>query len=68
MDILYFTVVFIFKILQVYALPASHLEVHAWFENWLAGEQMCFCGFILLLVGIFYLQLHGLADEQSMAW
>jgi hypothetical protein len=32
----------------MYVLPASHLKVHALFEEWLAGSK-CFCGFVLLL-------------------
>jgi hypothetical protein len=48
------------------------LKVHAAIEPGLAGEQVFLRGFfalgtsILLLAVSYFLQLHGLADEQSM--
>jgi hypothetical protein len=47
-------------------LPASHLNVHASFEEWLAGEQSDFTDVFSLLVASILLQLQGLSGEHSM--
>jgi hypothetical protein len=58
----------------MYVFPASHLKVYAAIEPGRAGEQSLFAAFffllaasILLLAVSYFLQLHGLADEHSMA-
>jgi hypothetical protein len=54
----------------MFVFPASHLKVHTTMEKGLADEQSVFFGFLLLLAApilLFFLQLHGLADEKSMA-
>jgi hypothetical protein len=49
------------------------LKVHATIEKGLADEQNVFADFfcswqrLLALGSVFFLQLHGLADENSMA-
>jgi hypothetical protein len=56
----------------MYVLPASHLKVHATIEKGLADEQTVFAGFFALggpyfaLCGVFFLQLHALADENCL--
>jgi hypothetical protein len=58
----------------MYVLPASHLKVHAAIEKGLADEQSVFVDFFrpwrrryFALGGVYFLQLHGLTDENSMA-
>jgi hypothetical protein len=69
-----FNVVFMYKIQHMYVFPASHFEVHAAIEPGRAREQnICHVYFALgdayfALGGVFFLQLHALADENSMPW
>jgi hypothetical protein len=53
-------------------LPASHLKVHATLRRDLPMSKV-FRGFLLLLAApillfVCFLQLHALADENSIAW
>jgi hypothetical protein len=50
----------------MYALAASHLKVHATLSRDLPMSKM-FLRISFALGGILFLQLHGLADEQSLA-
>jgi hypothetical protein len=73
-DFFYLNVVFVCKTLNIYALPVSHLKVHAAIEQGLAGEQSVFAdsfaldGVYFAIIGsIHFLQLHGLSNENSLA-
>jgi hypothetical protein len=57
----------------MYVLPASHLKVHAIIEKDLPMSKICLRIYFALggayfaLGSVFFLQLHGLVDENSMA-
>jgi hypothetical protein len=68
-----FNVVFINKIQQMCVLPASHLKVHSTLRRDLPMSKVflrisfALGGAYFALGGVCFLQLHALADENSIA-